>query len=98
MFGATDYAGLGILIASIGSTFVLIGGAIVLWRGQLKMQRVVDDTHHQVVTLNEKPLGQLAAEGETRRIEDIPHDDRTAVEQRHIDDSPAPDPPQGPSR
>ena len=94
--GAIDYGGIGILVTSIGTTFVLVGGAIILWRGQLKMQRVVDDTHRQVVTLNESTIGELAANQETRRVEDMPHDVRTAQEQRHVDSAPEPGPPQGP--
>lgn len=49
-------------------------------------------------TLNDKQPGQLLAETETRRIEEIPHDERTASEQHHLDTAPLPDPPQGPSR
>lgn len=53
---------------------------------------------NEVRTYNEKPMGRLAAEDETRRVEAIDHDDRTLMEQRHVDESPPRDPPQGPPR
>jgi hypothetical protein len=96
--GHTDYVGIAALITAVSTSFVLVGGAIVLWRGQLRLQRTADDTHAQVVTLNESTLGELAASAETRRVEQMPHDDRTAQEQRHVDAAPEPEPPQGPSR
>lgn len=65
---------------------------IIGWRNK----RTIDDTHRQVQTLNESTIGQLAANTETRRVEAIDHDDRTALEQRHVDDAPPPEPPQGP--
>lgn len=69
---------------------------VEILRGQADARTVIDDTHTQVVTMNESTAGQLLADGETRRIEGIPHDERTAKEQRHVDDAPEPDPPQGP--
>lgn len=59
-------------------------------------KRTIDDVKEQVVTLNESTIGQLAANTETRRVEAITHDDRTAQEQRHVDTAPPDDPPQGP--
>ncbi len=78
---------LGIFIASVVGTFITYRSSVV-----------VRDTHRQVVTLNESTIGELAAAGETRRAEDIPHDDRTLREQRHIDSAPALGPAQGPQR
>jgi len=49
-------------------------------------------------TYNETTMGGLAAANETRRVEAIAHDERTAQEQRHLDDAPQPDDPQGPVR
>lgn len=54
--------------------------------------------HKELQTLNEGTVGSFAADAETRRAEAIPHDDRTPTEQRHIDQAPMPEPPQGPSR
>ena len=61
----------------------------------LRRTREVRD---EVKTYNETTTGGLAAADETRRIEAIPHDERTAKEQRHIEESPGPEPPQGPAR
>jgi len=58
-------------------------------------RRSVGRVEQQVTTLNESTIGQLAAAAETRRAEDIPHDRRTAQEQRHIDSSPEIGPEQG---
>lgn len=52
----------------------------------------------KVDTLNESTLGEIASEDATRRIEKIPHDDRTEKEQRHLDAAPETEPPQGPPR
>lgn len=86
----TDYSGIALVIVAIGSLVTAVGGVVVAV--------MVNRVHQEVKTFNEKSLGQLGAEGETRRAEAIPHDQRTAPEQRHIDESPLPDPPQGPSR
>lgn len=60
--------------------------------------KVGEEIRDQVVTLNESTIGQLAANTETRRVENISHDDRTAQEQRHVDSAPLPEPPIGPAR
>lgn len=83
--------GLAIVLAAVISS-VVIAIEHTLTRRSV---RVVDG---KVDTLNESTLGQLAAERETRRVEDIPHDDRTAQEQRHVDTAPEKEPPQGPGR
>lgn len=57
----------------------------------------IDDVHKQVATLNESTVGQLAAAVETRRVEAIPHDERTAKEERHVESAPPLGPPIGPS-
>ena len=49
---------------------------------------VAIQTKKEVVTGNEQTLGQLGMRQETRRSEAIPHDDRTAQEQRHVDNDP----------
>jgi hypothetical protein len=41
--------------------------------------------HNEVKTMNERTLGQLGADNETRRIEDIDPQTRTAREQRHME-------------
>lgn len=58
----------------------------------------VESVHAEVRTLNEGTVGSFANEGETRRIEEIPHDERTATEQRHVDQAPPTETPQGPGR
>ena len=59
----------------------------VIWTGR-SVARKVDEVRHEVVTGNEQTLGQLGMRTETRRAEDIPHADRTAQEQRHVDNDP----------
>lgn len=86
--------GVGILLAG---AVAAVPGVLNFW-GSRHAQSKLDAIHDEVKTLNDKPIGQLAAEDETRRIEGIPHDARTVTEQRHVDESPPPEPPQGPSR
>lgn len=40
---------------------------------------------HEVRTMNEQTIGQLASNQETRRIDHIPQAERTAREDRHMD-------------
>lgn len=87
MIAATDFAGVAVLIAATGG---FIGSCVAAY--------VSLKTHGEVKTFNETPLGKLAANQETRRVEGIDHDERTAIEQRHIDEAPPTDPPQGPGR
>lgn len=48
--------------------------------------RRIEDMHRDVRTLTgQQTIGLLASEGETRRIEAIAEDQRSAVEQRHAD-------------
>ena len=54
----------------------------------LYASRALKGVKNEVRTLNESTMGQLAAAGETRRIEDIPLDERTAKEQRHMQSAP----------
>jgi hypothetical protein len=90
-----------VLAAAIGSlppTIAILNASRMSRRAQEGIKSTVDDTHAQVVTLNESTIGQLAADTETRRVEHIDHDDRTAQEQHHVDTAPAKEPRQGPSR
>lgn len=79
-----------------GSVLAIVGGAVFTVASVggliigLRIQR-------EVRTMNESTMGQLAAGQETRRVEALDHDDRTAMEQRHLDDAPPHDPPQGPT-
>jgi hypothetical protein len=84
-----DYSGIAVLIASIGAFVGVCVTGYVSIKG-------INGIKHEVKTMNESTIGQLAAREETRRAEDIPHDQRTAREQRHISSSPAADPAQGP--
>lgn len=82
-------------ITAVGLIIVALIGAYSAWL-QRDTRNVVKDTHAQVVTLNESTIGELAAADETRRAQRIAHDERTAMEQRHIDTAPAVGPAQGP--
>jgi hypothetical protein len=62
------------------------------------MKDRLDDVHDQIVTMNGGTVGSFASDEETRRVEAIPHDERTATEQRHIDQAPTREPPIGPGR
>lgn len=90
MLSLTDFAGIALVITALGTFLIAVGTTI----NMIRIGRV----HDEVKTLNESTIGQLAAAGETARVEDIPHDKRTAQEQRHLDTAPIPEPPQGPSR
>lgn len=87
MIAVTDYAGIAVLVTALGTFVVACATAFVTVR-----------VHREVKTFNETPLGRLAANTETRRVEAIDHDERTAMEQRHVDEAPPADPPQGPGR
>lgn len=93
------------IVATVAGDVALILGALGIFIASLvgtwityRSSTVIRDTHRQVVTLNESTIGELAAAGETRRAEDIPHDERTAMEQRHIDSAPVVGAAQGPQR
>ncbi len=91
---ATDTA---LILGAIAAIIVAISGAIaqmvnsyILVRGQSKIAAKVDDVHHEVTTLNGKTIAVIADEGETRRIENIPEDDRSVADQAHLDAMPTP--------
>lgn len=84
---AADYSGPALLITAI-ATLLTSGGAFIM---SLR-------SHKELKTLNEGTVGTFTADAETRRVEAISHDERTAKEQRHLDEAPPPDPPQGPPR
>lgn len=85
--GGTDWAA---IIQASGIAIAAVLGALTL--------RKVADVKKEVVTGNAIKAGKVIGDGETRRVEDIPHDERTAAEQHHLDSAPEPDPPQGPGR
>lgn len=91
MIATVDLTGVALVITAIATPIVVI---ITAYWNRAATRQVRDE----VRTYNEKTMGELAAEGETRRATAITHDDRTAQEQRHIDQAPEPDPPQGASR
>ncbi len=82
-----DFTGIGLLVTAVATLIAALTNTVVATRARRENR-----------TYNETTVGMLAAEGETRRIEKIPHAKRTAKEQRHLDDAPPDDPPQGPSR
>lgn len=102
VFAVTDLNGVAAVIGSVATPIVTVGVVLITQRrGAAKVDAVaakVDAVHQEVRTMNEGTLGSFAAEDETRRIEQIPHDARTATEQRHIDQAPEPEPPIGPPR
>ncbi len=105
VLAATDYGGIAIVITALGTFVGVVISSIVTLRGQQRIKDRVEETHalaaevkQQVITLNEGTVGSFAAEDETRRIEAIPREQRTPTEQRHIDQSRPPEPPQGPGR
>lgn len=63
------------------------------WRKEIKGQ--ISELRTQVVTLNGLTIGQLGADAETRRIEGIPHAERTRMEQEHLTRAPMRGPAQG---
>jgi hypothetical protein len=89
------------MLASANSDAALIIAAICLGTAQiitsLRTNRKVDQVRQEVVTLNESTIGELLAKMETKTVESIPHDERTAKEQRHLDSSPEEGPAQGPA-
>lgn len=80
------------LLTSFAAVIASVTTAILAFRGK----RVGEEVRDEVRTYNESTIGQLLAADETRRATAIPHDDRTAREQRHITDSPEIGPAQGP--
>lgn len=89
MIATTDLAGVALVIVALGSLVTACGGTYIA----VKLNAI----HTEVKTGNELRLGELAAAEETRRAERIPHDQRTAQEQHHIDTAPGIGPAQGPS-
>lgn len=77
----TDYTGLGILIAAIGSSIASVIAAAAGLVAARRTRRV----EHEVRTMNELSLGQLGEAQETRRVEAIEPQDRTARETRHLE-------------
>lgn len=65
------------ILTLIAATSAAIVSIITAWN--------TTRVRHEVRTMNEQTIGQLAANQETRRIEVIPKGDRTAREDRHMD-------------
>lgn len=86
----------GFLIA-LGLLITAATGAYSAWANH-HLKRTTKEIRHELITLNEGTVGSFAADAETRRVEEIPHDERTPTEQRHVDSAPDPEEPQGPSR
>lgn len=71
---------LALLVTAIGTAIAAIVAACASLVAALRIQNV----HHEVKTMNELTLGQLGERRETRRIENVEPDDRTAQERRHM--------------
>lgn len=96
--GTIDFPGIALVIGALGLFVTTIVTAVVNLRATRAGTAATKAVHAEVVTLNDKTAGQLLADTETRRVEGISHDDRTALEQKHLDESAPVDPPQGPAR
>lgn len=86
-----------VLSAGIAAAPILYGQ----WRIAHHVKAVDDhvvEVHEEVVTGNALKVGASVDAAETRRVEEIPHDERTVAEQHHLDTAPPPDPAQGPGR
>lgn len=71
-------------------TFIItIPLILTAWAG-LRASRKIEKVYREVKSGNELMTGQLASAAETRRIADIPHEERTAQEQRHLEQLPLP--------
>ena len=75
-------AGLGVLIAAIGSVMAARRAGVAA--------TTVTAVHQEVKTINGLALGQLADAAETRRIEKKVPDERTTAETAHIAAVPPP--------
>lgn len=87
LVAVADYTGIAVLVAACGGFLGSVTASIIALKG-----------YRETRTGNETRSGQLMANAETRRIEQIPHDDRSPTEQRHVDEAPDPEAPQGPGR
>lgn len=94
MTAAAASVDIGVLLAGVAAIISALAVLVTAFRTNRKIEQVRDE----VRTFNETAIGPLASADETRRIEEIPRPERTAKEQRHVDDAPAPDPPQGAGR
>lgn len=73
----------GILVILVALTFLML-------------RHDIRTLHADVRTLKgQQSIGALTSEGESRRVGQIPHDERTATEQRHLDAAAAKEAPQG---
>ena len=70
-------ADLATLVTAIGAA---IAGVVAAWRAT--------QARNETRTNNDKTIGRLASDDETRRVEAVPNAERTAAEQHHLDTSP----------
>jgi len=90
---ATD--SLVVVIPVLGTCLVSVITAIFAGLAKLKgnenARAIADNTakttqiHEEVRTMNELSIGQLGEAAETRRISEIPKEDQTSREKRHVD-------------
>ena len=73
----------GEIVTLIGAVAAAVVSIIGAWRVN-NVKNEVAGVKQELKTSNELTLGQLGANTETRRIEEIPFQDRTAQEDRHI--------------
>ena len=94
MLADTDYTGIALIITASAAAVGSLTGAYLSLRTDRRTKRI----DRKVDTLNESTIGELAAADETRRASAINPDQRTAREQRHVDEAPPDEPGQGPRR
>ena len=76
----SDLPGVALVIAAVGVFVTTITAAIA----SLVTLRRAGRIQHEVKTWNELTIGQYTEATETRRISNIPLDDRTPREDRHM--------------
>jgi hypothetical protein len=81
MIVATKLGDVAQIVREVGT----LVGVVVTAVTTFVVLRRTKEVHTEVRTWNESTIGENSAANESRRIEDIPRDDRTSQEQRHVD-------------
>lgn len=82
------------LVVLIPLTIASVTSSVVTIINAFKNKETADitrDIQHQVTTINGRSLAQLGDATESRRIEALPHKDRTEADEEHLEVAPAPD-------
>jgi len=89
-----DLPGVALVLGALGVLVTTVTTAVLA----ILTFRRAGQIHGEVRTMNETTIGQNSANRLTDQIEEKPHDERTAQEQRHLDAAPPREPGQGPPR